>query len=1020
MNLAEIALKNSRVTVISILGIIAFGITTFLSYPSAEDPTIQIRNASVTATYPGMSADRIEELVAVPLEAAMREIAEIDEIETTATLGSVKLSLVIRDDVSDLQAVFSDIRDKADDVTRDLPDGTNGPFVNDDEGLTAIATVALWSDGFSMAEMQDVAEDTREILYTLDGVQRIDLLGVQEERIYLEVNPARLSELGVSPRDIFGTLATQNIIEPGGEINAGGRTVIIEPTGNLSSVAEIGAVSFQIPGTDRTLRLDEVASLRRDYVDPPQNPAFFNDRPAIVLSISTVEGVNNVQFGEELTALLREIELDLPIGYVFEYATFQPDLIEQSVQGAVNNVYQTLAIVLAVVMLFLGIRTGLIVGSFVPLTMLLGIIVMRYLEVELQRMSIAAMIIALGLLVDNGIVVAEDIRVRLERGVARAKAASESVKSLAIPLLVSSLTTIFAFLPMLLMEGGSGEYVRSLAQVVTILLLVSWFLSMTVTPAMCAWFLKPGETENSDTVSADAVRSGGIYASYKSILLLLLRFRLPVVGLMVLLLFGSIQLLGTVKTEFFPLGDRNQILVYMDFEAGTDIRETEREARRLTAWLDDEDQNPEVVSNMAYIGFGGPRFFLALSPVDPDPQRAFVLINLESVDDVQTVMDRVNGFLDSNIPGARGDAKRMWFGSTEPGMLQIRLVGPQGDVLFDRAQTLVSALTEIPGTVGVKQDWENRVLKLIVDIDQIRASRAGVSSSDVAAALNATFSGAAVTDYREGDRIIPVVVRGEEEIRFSLTGLQQVRVYSSSQQNFVTLGQVAELRADWQFSRIERRNQERTLTIEGRHQTMTAPQLLEAVLPALEAMELPPGHRWEIGGEIEDQAEANERLFGLLPLALGGIVILLIGQFNSVRKGGIILATIPLIMIGGTLGLVIMNAPYGFMVLLGFFSLAGILINNGIVLIDRIQTEEANGREPLDAIVAACLARLRPILMTTLTTVLGLVPLILFGGALFYGMASAIAFGLIVGTVLTLGFVPVLYALAFRVPKPSR
>ena len=1019
MNLAQLALDNSRITVLGILAIAVIGLVTYLNYPSAEDPTIQIRTASVTASFPGMSAERIEDLVAVPLETAMREIAEIDEIKSTSKTGSVKLSLEIREDVPDLDPVFQDIRNKADDVKADLPDGTQGPFVNDEEGLTAIATVALWSDGFSMAEMRDVARDTREILYGLDGVRKIELLGVQEERIYLELNPALLAELGVPPREIFGTLAAQNIIEPGGQINAGGRTVILEPSGNLSSVAEIGAVAFRIPDTERTLRLDEVVTIRRDYVDPPEFPAFFNNRPSIILSISTVEGTNNIAFGQELTALLREIEQGLPIGYVLDYATFQPDLIEASVQGAVSNVYQTLGIVLAVVMVFLGIRTGLIVGSFVPLTMLLGIIVMRLFEVELQRMSIAAMIIALGLLVDNGIVVAEDIRVRLERGASRVAAAAQSVQTLAVPLLTSSLTTIFAFMPMILMEGSSGEYVRSLAQVVAILLLASWLLSMTVTPAMCAWFLNvpAGSSGGPDAspVPAEPAYDSALYRAYRRLLVLMLKARLAVVVLMVALLVGSIQLLGTVRTEFFPLGDRNQLLVYLDFEAGTDVRETQRQLRTLTTWLSDAEQNPEVTGNVAYVGFGGPRFFLALPPVDPDPQRAFVLLNTDTFDAVGPVKDRVNAFMDANIPGARADAKRMWFGSTEPGIVQIRLVGPDSDLLFDKAGTVVDAMNAIPGTVGINQDWENKILKLLVEVDQVRASRAGVTSEDVAAALNGIFVGATVSDYREGDKVIPIVVRGEEDIRFSLSGLQRVRVYSASRDDFVTLGQVAEIRGEWRFSRIERRNQQRTVTVEARHEDLPAPKLFEALLPALEALDLPPGHRWEVGGEIEDQAEANEKLFGLLPLALAGIVVLLVGQFNSMRKGGIILSTIPLILIGGTLGLVVMGAPYGFMVLLGFFSLAGILINNGIVLIDRIQIEEASGREPLDAVVTACLARLRPILMTTLTTVLGLVPLILFGGALFYGMASVIAFGLIVGTVLTLGFVPVMYTLLYRV-----
>ncbi len=1013
MNLAKLALNNSRITIIGVLVIVLLGAGTFVSYPRAEDPTVRIREVHVSASFPGMSPDRVEDLITEPLEAAMREIAEIDEITSTSKTGSSQVKVQIHDRFTNLEPIYQEIRNKADDVRAELPEGTAGPVVNDDVGLTAIATIALWADGFSLAEMRDVARDVRDLLNTLDDVRRVEILGVQEERIYLETTPTKLAQLGVAPIEVFSALAQQNIIEPGGEIVADGRTLLLEPSGNLESVDAIRNVVFRIPETDRVLRLDEVLAVRRDLVDPPERPSFYNDRPTIVLSVSTVEGTNNVEFGDRLTVLVNDIQQDLPVGYVLDYATFQPELIAAAVDGAVSNVYQTLVIVLVVVIVFLGLRTGLIVGSFVPLTMLLGLIVMRFAGVELQRMSIAATIIALGLLVDNGIVVAEDIRVRLERGVDRMRAAAESGRVLAIPLLTSSLTTIFAFMPMLLVEGSAGEFVRSLAQVVAILLLGSWLLAMTVTPVMCAWFMK---VRASPDGPSEPSYDGTVYVIYRRILGVLLRWRFATVAALVGLLVLSVLALGTVRTEFFPLGDRNQLLVNIDLEAGTDVRKTQAELRRLTAWLTDKEVNPEIESHIAYVGYGGPRFFLALPPVDPDPHRAFVLINTRSVDDVRAVIDRVNAFADANLTAALVDAKRMWFGASQPGLVQIRLVGPDRDVLAERAERLIAAFHEVPGTVGIKKDWENRVVTLIADVDQARARRAGITSSDVATALNTTFAGTAISSYREGDKVIPIILRGDDSLRFSLSGLQRVRVYSENTETSVALAQVANVRGEWRFGRIERRNQQRTLTVEARNPGLPAPELLQAITPALDALDLPTGHRFEIGGEIEDQGEANENLFGLLPLALAGIVVLLVGQFNSFRKGGIILATIPLILIGGTLGLVVMNAPFSFMVILGFFSLAGILINNGIVLIDRIQIEQAAGREPLDAVVTACLARLRPILMTTLTTVLGLVPLILFGGALFFGMASVIAFGLLVATVLTLGFVPVLYTLLYRVP----
>ena len=1011
MNITRLALANSRITILVTLFVIAMGITTFLSYPSAEDPTIVIRSASVSVSNPGMSAERVEELITKPLEAAMREIAEIDEIKSTSKAGESFVDLTIHDWVDDLQAVFQGIRNKASDVRSQLPSSAQEPVVNDEKGLTSVATIALWADGFSLAEMRDLARDVRDRLYTLSGVRKVQLLGIQAERIYLEFSPEKLAGLGVSPKQLFDTLAQQNIVEPGGSISAGGRSVLIEPSGDLESIDELRGVVIAVPDSDRIVRLDEIVDIRRDYIDPPKFPAFFNDRPAIVLSVSSTEGVNNVEFGRRLKDLIGEIQQEVPIGYRFDFATFQPDLIEAAVGSAVTNVYETLGIVFAVVLIFLGVRTGLIVGSFVPLTMLLGIIVMRYFEIELQRMSIAAMIIALGMLVDNGIVVAEDIRVRLQNGVDRVQAATEAGRTLAIPLLTSSLTTIFAFSPMLLIEGSSGDYVRSLSQVVSILLLASWFLSMTVMPAMCAWFMKVSEK----SAPATEAYSGLLYRMYVSVLNGLMRARLVFIAVLILLLYGSIQLLGLVKTEFFPLGDRNQFLVYMDFEAGIEPRDVEPNLRKLTRWLSDRKANPEVTSNVGYIGFGGPRFFLALSPVDPDPHRAFVLVNTRSTKDVRPLIDRVNAFLDKNIPAARSDAKQMWFGATEPGIVKIRLVGPDADVLVNASRSIVDSFYSIPGTVGIKQDWENKTLKLIVDVDQTRARRAGVTSTDVAAALGASFAGTTVTDFREGDKILPIMVRGEANLRHSLAGLQRILIYSAGSKSFVGLAQVANVRGEWQFGRIKRQEQQRTLTIEARNPDVPAPKLFAAIKPTLDKLDLPAGTKWEIGGEIEDQEEANENLFGFLPLALAGIAVLLIGQFNSFRKGGIILLTIPLILIGGALGLFVMQAPYGFMVLLGFFSLAGIVINNGIVLIDRIQIEQAGGLAPYDAVVTACQARLRPILMTTLTTALGLVPLILFGGALFYGMASVIAFGLIVATALTLGFVPVLYTLLFRI-----
>jgi len=1010
--ITSFALGNTRFVILFQIAIILFGIFAFLNYPKREDPSIVIREAVVTAHFPGMSTRRVEDLITRKIEEKIREIPEVKEIKSDSKTGVSIVHVIGRDEVKDIETVWQDLRNKMDDVRPLLPSGTIGPLVNDEFGLTSLATIALWADGFSLAEMRDVARDARDRLYALKGIEKVELFGIQEERIYLEISNTKIAQLGISPRVIISTLQSQNIILPGGKYVISGREIIVEPSGNFNDVAEIQSVILNIPGSDRVIPLRDIAKIKRDYVDPPQGPVYFNGRPAIVISVSVQDGTNAVEFGERLTARVKEIEGSLPFGYFLEFATYQPELIEIAVQGAVTNVYQSLAIVLVVVILFLGFRTGLIVGSFVPLAMLMGLVIMWTVDVELQRMSIAAMIIALGMLVDNGIVVAEDIRVRLESGQDRKEAVLASGKTLAIPLLTASLTTILAFLPIPLALGGTGEYTKSLGQVIIIVLLSSWFLAMFSTTTLSYWFIKvtPGKKDAADS---------RFYGIYRKMLEGMLRFRVAVVVVTLAALIGTGFLGRFLVKEFFPANDRNQYLVYLDLPAGTRITDTMAATQRLTGWLGDKSQNPDVTSTIAYVGSGGPRFFLSLAPLDPDPHVAFLVVSTKSNDQVAEMVDRTRRHLNDNFPNVMGRVKQMWFGATETGMLEIRIKGPDADVLFDRANRLMGAFREIGGLTELKQDWENKILRAQVNIDQARARRAGVTSQEVANSLNAYIDGAEITDYREGDKVIPLVLRGVESERREFGLLRSITVYSALTGRNVPLLQIADIKPDWVLSRIKRFDQERTIAISAKHQVLTAQQLLDAVSPGIEKLNLPSGYRWEIGAELEKAAEAQERLAANMPICGFLILVLLVWQFKSFRRPAIILMTIPLAFIGAILGLLATGAPFGFMSILGFLSLAGIIVNNGIVLIDRIDIEREEGKTQYDAIVAACVARLRPIVMTTLTTILGLLPLIVSLDPLFFGMAIVIASGLAVGTVFTLGVVPVLYALLFRVKGPE-
>ena len=1026
-SITQFSLDNNRLTIVFIISIIFIGLIQFFDFPRQEDPPIVIREVVVTAFFPGMEPADMEELVTRRLEAELRSLPELSDIWSDSRQGVAIIHAETRDEFDDLDLIWQKVRNRMSDVRPHLPSGTIGPFVNDEFGLTAVASIALTSEGFSMAEMRVVARDLRDRLYELPGIRKVQLHGVHEEQVFLKFSATRLAQFGITPGEIINTLVEQNIVLSGGQIDAAEQNVIVNPSGNFRTTDDIENVEFTIPGTQQTIRLRDILSLERGYADPPREVAYFNGKRAIVISISITPGVNSVAFGEQLTSKITLLESQLPIGYTLEYATFQPDLVEAAVSGGLNNVYQTIVIVLIVVMIFLGIRTGLIVGSFVPLTMLMGLIVMRFFDIELERVSVASSIIALGMLVDNGIVIAEDIRGRLERGEERRQACIETGRTLSVPLLTSSLTTILAFMPMLLMDGQTGEYAFSLPMVVILLLLSSWFLSMYVTPVMCFWFMKvqplakggaaaQGGSAEMSQGSPEDPYSKGFYRIYRGLLERLLRFRVIVsIGAIAAILLGGFIASQLVREFFGPSTDRNQFLVYVDLPAGHRIETTDETVQRLTAWLSDKTVNPEVESTIAYVGSGGPRFFLVLSPVQPNPHVAFLVVDTKTSEQVPVVMQRLRQRFLDDFPEAAGRVKQMWMGSSEPGLVEIRLIGPDPEYLYTKGNQLVDGLRNVPGILDVRSDRENKVPSARIIVDQVRARRAGISSRDVALWLQSHMDGMEVTEYREGDIAIPVLARSIAEHRRTLGDLWNVKITSPQTGAVVPLTQIADIEVTTDFYRISRRNQERCLTVELKHQRLRAPELLKAAMPLIDGLDLQPSYRWEVGGEIERSAETMERLMRWMPICVFGIAVLLIWQFNSFRRPLIIFITIPLAFTGGFIGLVVTGAPFDFFGMLGLLSLAGVIINNGIVLIDKIDADQAKGDEAYNAIMNAALSRFRPILMTTVTTVFGLLPLIVSVDPLFFAMAVILAFGLVFGTVLTLGVVPVLYSVLFRV-----
>ncbi|WP_435105297.1 efflux RND transporter permease subunit [Arhodomonas sp. AD133] len=1024
MSISEIAFRFRPVVYMVAVVAMVFGAVSYFSLPAREDPEITIREAVVTTRYPGLSAERVERLITKTLEEAVRQVAEIEEVRSTSRPGVSIIHAEVQDRYFDLDQIWDELRDKVDEARPELPEGTHAPVINDDFGDVAVVTAALTSDDFSMRESFDMAKHIRDQLYGVKGTKRVDVLGVQPERIYIETRNARLAELGIDPEQLSATLQAQNIIRPGGAVDTGERLFPIEPTGNFTSVSAIRDTLITLPGTQRVIPLRDVAEVRRGYLDPPARKAYYNGEPAIMFSIAMLPDYSVLDYGARVRERMAEIKANLPVGYELDIVTYQAKQVANAVYGVTANVLQTLAIVLAVVILFLGVRTGLIVGSIVPAVMLVTLAVMGFFEMTLQRMSLATLVIALGLLVDNGIVVAEDFKRRLGEGASRREALKRTGSELALPLLSSTLTTILVFLPLMLAEHVAGEYTRSISLVILISLLTSWVLAMCLTPLLCHRFIRP---EPQGEAAARPGLSDRLFLvlarRYERILRRVLRHRGLFLAAMGVLLATAVVGLSQVPSKFFPDSDRTQVLVYVDLPAGVSATATDNAMRPMMAMLHDHERFPYVKDFAGYVGFGGPRFVLSLTPVDPAPNRGFMVINVDRYEHVSKAIREIRTAFREAFPAVNARVKGMFLGPSDSSRIEVQVKGPDADYIFEKAGEIERILAGVPGALEIRHDWENRIPQIRVEVDQAQARRAGVSSADIARSMATYFNGRSVTEFREGDDIFPIVARAADAERHDLDRVKSLAVYSSATGRNVPLFQVADFELVNHFGAIAREDLARTVTVEARSTQLSAEDMVPRIADELDALrdDLPPGHSIEIDGVVETSHDARAALAANVPFCVGAILLLLVAQFNGFGRPAIIVATIPLMLIGAVTGLYLMQVNFGFMVILGLYALAGILINNAIVLIDRIDIEREAGEagNAFEAVVSASVRRLRPILMTTVTTILGLLPLIVFRDALFYGMASVIAFGLAVGTVLTLGVVPVLYSLIFRVP-PQR
>ncbi len=1007
---AKFTLDNNRTALVIYFALLLAGVSTFLSIGRLEYPEFTIREAQIITHYPGRSTLEVEQQISDPIERTLRQMPEVKEIRSTSKPGLSILAVELQEKYFDLEPIWQDMRNKVDTVA--LPQGASTPSVLDDVGDVFPYIYALVSDGFSYKEMLDYADDLRDELMRVEGVGKVEFHGDAEERIYLDFSSSEAAALGYSPSQLAALLAAQNSVESSGSVLAGENRLSLVTKGEFQSIEELSQYRLSIGGTSTSVRVSDVVDVSRDYQDPLSLISHYNGQRSICIAISMVKGSAVTKVGERIEAKMAELQPTLPIGLDIERMFYQPTYVSKSINDFIENLGQAFFFVVVVMFLFAGLRIALIVGLLVPSAILITFFAMPVLDVQLEMMSIAALIIALGLLVDNAVVVTEQILVRQSQGMDRLKSVVDSVKNLVIPLLAASGTTIAAFSTIALSKGGTAEFTYSLFAVITLTLLSSWLLSITIIPLFCYYFLKPLKR---DTFVGRALNR--LYRPYERLLRWVIRMRWAYpVAIFVLTIVAAMGM-RFVPTIFFPPNERGQFVIDCEMPLGTDILETERVVSKLENWL--MESNPEVASVSSWIGGGGPRWYLSLSPEKQSPNYGFlsILTNTSEVAEIKRIMERTREFARNELLDARVTPKTLENGPPVGDPIQIRLYGRDLDTLYSLRDRIIERIQGIDGLYDLRDDWGAWTKQVTIDPDPVRAARLGLDTQTIAQALNLQFSGQVATFLLEENKSIPILIRSQEDYRSHPERIIDLPIYTSSGGN-VPLSQVADVRLTSQPGSVLRENTLRVMTIKGKALNRFASDLLAEIQPLLAdetgKNSWPAGYYIEYGGEQEESAESQKNLAAAMPLSFSLLGLILIAQFNSMRRFAIILLTLPPMMIGVVPGLIVTGSSFGFMTMLGLIALLGIIVNNAILLIDEINIQLKSNDHLIEAIVIASVSRLRPIVLTTCTTVIGLMPLALGGGGMWSSMAFAMIFGLAFATALTLLLCPALFYLFFR------
>jgi multidrug efflux pump len=1009
-NLSAWAIERRSVVIYLMLVALVAGAASFIGLGRAEDPVFTIRTMLVRAVWPGAPLPDMLDQVTERLERKLQEITGVDVIRSFTRAGDTTIFVDLKGATTsqEIPRIWSEVRDKIGDIRHTLPAGVLGPFFNDDFGDTYGFVYGFTSDGFTDRELRDYVEDIRSRLLSLPDVSKIEIIGAQDEEVHIEFDHDRVAALGLDYPAIFAAISAQNVVRPSGVIRTGRENVSIRISGAFESEADLRDIN--IPIKDRIVRLGDIAEVRREYADPPRPLFRVNGQPAIGLAIAMRDSGDILALGDAIKSMMARITADLPVGIEPVLVADQAVTVDHAIGEFTTSLWQAVAIILTISILSLGARPGAVVAISIPLTLAIVMVIMDVVNIDLHRISLGALIIALGLLVDDAMTTIDAMLRRLASGDDAGQAARYAYKTLAGPMLIGTLVTISGFVPIGFAASSAGEYTFSIFAVVAISLIVSWFVAVIFAPVVGAAVLKPPPP------SVEGAPPGPLMRVYRSFLDLALRYRWITIFGTIALFFVAIWGLRFVPQQFFPASDRTELLVDLTLPQEASVRASEATVMRLEKTLRND---PDVVRWSAYVGRGAIRFYLPLNVQMPNDFFSQVVIVAKDVAARDRLHSKLEKLLSDDFPEVVTRVYPLELGPPVGWPVQYRLIGPDIDKLRDLSHGLADIVAAHPGTKRVSFDWHEpaRQLRILIDQDQVR--RIGLSSEALAAVINTSVSGTPVTQLRDDIYLVDVVARASQKDRVALDNLRTLQVPLPNGQT-VALSQFAKFLPEQEQPIVWRRDRIPALTV----QADVAPGALAETIsmeltPQIEefASRLPPGYRVELGGVAEESAESRASVLAVVPLMLILMLTFLMLQLQSFQRLAMVVTVMPLGLIGVVIALLVVQKPLGFVAVLGVLALLGMIAKNAVILITQIESERLLGAGVQDAVANAATSRFRPLILTALSTVLGLAPI---APTVFWGpMAFAIMGGLLVATMLTLIFLPVVYVTWFGRPDSA-